>query len=1390
MTLAVEPRVDRVSLSRSQQNMYNGASQADDPRLYLIGKSYRLHPIEGPVFMSALEAAVVANAVQLCVLEQVPGESRYPELVRRLQFGDIVQTAADTDAPTTRGADELVRMWSTDLEAKPLVRYTVHTETDGRVVGLDIHAHHLLLDGGAIAVIETDLGQRLAGLAETETPCPRASLAKISEAHSREATKTDESLRRFGQAVQRELADASHTGGYGHGAGGGPVGAARGVLRESFTLSGKAFEKIETLSEAKQVPLNILVAAAAIAVDASLRQSTATLLIHAVDNRFAEPDLNVATCLVNSIAHPVRFPAFASVQDVVHALDRDYVRASRRRWFREEQYRRMYLAINKTSHVEALTFNFIRETCAPALRLFLSAAPYATDIGPVEGMTVSCVVDEEQRTLTLSIWNRADVGDANTPPLWMAERIAAALGSMEAMWHLPIAMTVNEWFGIGVDGTRRRGDECVRAEAAATPAWFLDADGGVDRFLRGRQFVEPWIAWLVAGGVAPGDIVVCVDDDTDKTVDLLIACHLAGCGYSVCESAKDMPLRADSITEHDGGAVTHVVDTAAPIPTNLDGATRRLVEERTEAVVRDAGLATRTAYIMATSGSTGRPKLVPVTHGALALFARAAANAYGWEARDSILQCAPLTSDISVEEIFCGAVCGLRIVRSAAMKSGDLDALVRDIQVLEPTLIDLPTAVWHLLCDDAQSLASIGCSALRQVVVGGEAIRPSAVDTWLDSAGAQGVSLISSYGPTETTVVVTYLPIDGTRHGDSSERLRVGLPVVPNTVFVAFGEIVVVGETVSAGYLGTSGDSFGVVRTADGASRRAFATADRVVFDEDGFPAFSGRRDAIVKISGRRIDTAAIVRRVGEEPGIADAGVGVHRGALVVWFQARKDLNDNELATRIRRLLVDSGVSSFFVVSVSRIPRKPNGKIDDERLRTMPQFVDAAPDEEAAIATAAGLARIWSRYLGREIRAESSLLAEGIGSLDLIRILPDTRRYLGRQLSVLDVISADSAAYLAAAGAAADQLGAADTACEIGADLERLTATPRVTVLNGNNSRANADGPIVVLGASGIVGTGFARATVDLKSDGALRPDVVLVTRSELPDSGPWPALRAVDGVRVQHVGTGFGPQALDTLMRENGARTLVNCIGNTNMLAPYRDIRDANVQWVSAAADICAARDARLIHMSTFVVNAEVDAARVTDPREALYPYAASKALAELVVAASPRGLDFTLARLPRVLGEAGQLVDSADVLVSIVDACIALRACPSVSLTEEVTTGYAAATSILGMAGEPSALGRGITVVRGMEVRYAEFLAGFGLDELELSEWKQLLDGSDWAKRNPRRWSVIDAWAGLGLRLGSQTYADHLARYPTISLDAAVSELGAVPESIRDLLVQGCSQ
>lgn len=1370
--------MQRIPLSKSQQNIYHGVLQDSDPELYLIGKSYRLHRLELSAFLAALLATILKNPVQLCVLEAPTADAAYPQFLPQLQFDDIVRVRGGDEPQPDR--DELTCSWSVDILAKPLVRYTVLTDRSGHVSGLVVYTHHILADGGATGIIEADLAEQLS---HPEIPCVVDGLARLVQAHHREAARVAESLPRLSEAVQRELADQARDGDFVRLSNDAPGSAARGVLRESVHVCGKAFDAILALSQAEHVPLNVLVAAAAVAVDASRRQSTQSLLVHAVDNRFGEPDLNVATCLVNSVAHPIRFSAFASVQDVVRTLDRAYVKAVRRRWLREEHYRRMYLAINRTSQLEALTLNFIREPCAPSLRPYLVEAPVATDIGPVEGMTVACVLDEDQRTFSLAIWDRADLPDV-TARRGVAERIATALESMPAMWHRPIALTVGEWFGISPEGVRRQADWTGATDGPRAAAWFLDSAERVRHIIDSRRYVYPWIAWLVRNGTAPGDILIFIDDNTDKTIDLLIAAHLAGCGYSVCDAGDELPLRVKTIADN-GYSVRPVDVAAAQLAAAPHDDLAALVDQRIKQVAQDNSLATKTAYVMPTSGSTGQPKLVRVSHGSLALFCEAARRAYGWGPNDTVLQCAPLTSDISVEEILCGVFCGAELVRSTAMRSGDVSALSQDLVTKRATIVDLPTAVWHLLCEDADALDTISRSALRQVIIGGEAVRPNAVDKWIDSPAGQHISLISSYGPTEATVVATQLPMvcDGAAV-EAHARLRLGRPMLPDTVFVAFGEVVIVGDLVSSGYLGIDGGGFGAVTTADGSRRRAFATADRVAFDDNGFAVFSGRRDAIVKVAGKRVDIAEVSRRIAEDAAVSDVAVELHNGSLGVWFEARRTREGDEdaaAAARIRRLLAVLGVSSFFVVAVRNIPRKPNGKIDSDSLRTMPQLVGAAvPNDTEAGETATGLAAVWSLHLGRAIRPDSSLLGEGIGSLDLIRILPYTRTYLGRHLSILDLISADTATNLVS------DLGSGPPA-EIDRDLAALSRTrPRIAP----RSIRRPGQAIVVLGASGILGTGFARAVLEAKQSGVVLPDVVFVTRSPLPAADPWASLAALDGVRIASVAAGFDAEELDALLHATGAGTVVNCVGNTNVVVPYRELRPANVELVSAIVEACANHGIRLVHLSTFVVNADVTGPHVTDPRESPYPYAASKSLAELVVVSSPSELDFTIVRLPRVLGEDYQLRETADILVSVVDACTALRAYPRLTLTEEVTTGRAVAHAILGLLhgfSAPAELGRGVTVVHGEAVAYAELLSGYGLDELDVVTWKHRLDQSDWAKRNPRRWSVVDAWVTLGMRLGPRSYAEYLAEYPTIALGGApVGELVATPESVRELLAR----
>ncbi|OBA72848.1 peptide synthase [Mycobacterium sp. 1554424.7] len=1407
MSSPEDGRIDRIPLSRSQQNIYNGVLQDDDPALYLIGKSYRFHPLRLSRFLPALEATILESPVQLCVLEEPPTRTEYPDWIVRLRFGDIVRVRSDDVCQTNDGDEELKRTWFAGILAKPLVRYTVWIDDSGYVVALDMHAHHILVDGGATGIIEADLARYLAADGTAEIPCARVGLTKLAASHLRETANVEESLQRLTDVAQRELTDETRYTGHGQGSHDAAGAAAKGILHEAARVSGTAFDEILALSQAKRVPLNVLVAAAAVAVDASLRQSTQGLLVHVMDNRFGDPDLQVATCLVNSVAHSVRFPPFASVDDVVRTLDRSYVKAVRRRWLREEHYRRMYLAINRTSHIEALTLNFMREPCAPDLRPFLSEAPVATSIGPVEGMTVACVLDEERRCLDLAIWNRADRSVRMTQST-VAARIAAALESMAAGWDQPIAMAVNEWLGINPDGTRGGTDGPTLREPAPTTTWFRTTAGGVQQFLGRRRHVYQWVAWLVQRGAEPGDVLVFTDDDTDKTIDLVIACHLAGCGYSVCDSAAEAAVRAKAIAAQCGGGSAHVVDVAAAQLEEIQGhEPRKLADARIEQVTQDPLLATRTAYIMPTSGATGPPKLVRVSHGSLALFCDAVSRIYGWGTDDTILQSAPLTSDISVEEIFGSAICGSRLVRSTATRTGDIEALARDLVAKRPTVIDLPTAVWHLLCDDRDAIDAIGRSRLRQIVIGGEAIRSSAVDKWIDSGVSQAISLLSTYGPTETTVAVTYLPIIGEGSTVAGvARLGLGRPIVPNTVFVAFGEVVIVGDLVSCGYLGMDSPGFGTVTTVDGARRRAFATADRVTCDDIGIPIFAGRKDAFVKISGKRVDTDEVARRLCEDPRVCDVAIAADNGSLRVWFETRRTRDaaqDAAVAARIRRILVSLGISSFFVVGVPNIPRKPNGKLDAESLPILPQCLDVMASDAKAGERAAGLAAVWSRHLGRAIRPDSSLLGEGIGSMDLIRILPATRTFLGRHLSALDLIGADTAANLASglAGAlpTADAWMDSGTAAEIERDLASVRRGHSVSgscVKQSSNSHREhaSERPIVVLGASGILGTGFAEAVLELKRSGAQCPDVSFATRSKLPNRNPWTDLQSVDGVRFKHLVSGSVAAELEALIDDAGAGTLVNCAGNTDVLAPYRGLRAANVELVARLSETCARRGTSLVHLSTFVVNADVTAPRVTDPRDAPYPYAASKSLAEIALAGSPNTLDFNIVRLPRVLGEDYQLRDSADVLVSVVNACVALGAYPSLTLTEEVTTGRSAAKQILGTLPQLTGsveLGRGITVVRGEAVAYADFLSGYAPDELDVVEWKYRLDHSDWATQNPRRWSVVDAWVSLGRRLGARSYAEYLADCPTIALGIGpVAEITAPTQSLRALLAHACSQ
>ena len=129
---------------------------------------------------------------------------------------------------------------------------------------------------------------------------------------------------------------------------------------------------------------------------------------------------------------------------------------------------------------------------------------------------MACVLDEEPAHTQPGYLEQSGSARAKACTTGSAERIAAALESMAALWDQPIAMTVDEWFGVGPDGARWQGDAAIRTTQPTAPAWFLDAAGGVRPNSGKPPYVYPWVAWLVQNGAVPGDVLVFADDNTDK----------------------------------------------------------------------------------------------------------------------------------------------------------------------------------------------------------------------------------------------------------------------------------------------------------------------------------------------------------------------------------------------------------------------------------------------------------------------------------------------------------------------------------------------------------------------------------------------------------------------------------------------------------------------------------------------------------------------------------------------------------------------------------------------------------------------------------------------------------------------------------------------------------
>ena len=527
-------------------------------------------------------------------------------------------------------------------------------------------------------------------------------------------------------------------------------------------------------------------------------------------------------------------------------------------------------------------------------------------------------------------------------------------------------------------------------------------------------------------GVGPEVVVgLCVERSPDMVVGL-IGILKAGGAYLPLDPAYPADRLAFMLA--DAGAP--VVVTQAALLDRLPAHEARVVclDADADVVAREPATAPalrldphHSAYVIYTSGSTGRPKGVAMAHQALANLVAWNNDAIEGGPGTSVAQFAPISFDVSAQEILSTLIAGKTLFALPNNTRRDPAALFDWLAGHAINELYAPNLVIDSLCEEIVA-RDHDPTALIHVVQAGEALTLDA--TKRTAFGVRGSArLHNHYGPTETHVVTSFdFPEDP---WEWPSIAPIGRPIWNTRVYVldgglepvpagVAGELYIAGTGLARGYLGRAGltaerfvaDPFGPTGS------RMYRTGDLARWRADGVLEFLGRADHQVKLRGFRIEPGEIEAALIGHASVAQAVVVAREERLVAYVVAAtgETADASILREHVGRLLPDYMVPAA-IVTLDRLPLTPNGKLDRAALPAPEQRGEGrsprTPQEEI-------LCGLFAEVLGVErVGIDDDFFALGGHSLLATRLISRIRSVLDVEVAIRSLFEAPTVAALA-----------------------------------------------------------------------------------------------------------------------------------------------------------------------------------------------------------------------------------------------------------------------------------------------------------------------------------------------------------------------------------------
>ncbi len=588
--------------------------------------------------------------------------------------------------------------------------------------------------------------------------------------------------------------------------------------------------------------------------------------------------------------------------------------------------------------------------------------------------------------------------------------------------------------------------ETFEAQVRTTPDAVALTTGGGERYTYAELHAD---ASRLAGelarlGIGPETIVALVLPRSSRSVVAILGVLAAGAAYLPVDITLPT-TRVESILRQSGPAlaitVADHIELAGGLPALVldDPAAAERISRLSATAPAVRRHPEHSAYVIFTSGSTGEPKGVVGTNAAiLAYFAdhrdrvyRAAAARLGRPLR--IAHAWSLSFDASWQPMI-GLLDGHALHLFDAEEMRDADRLVQGMASQQIDMIDTTPSMLVQL-----RAAGLLDRPLEVLALGGEAI-----DTALwQQLRVLPPAVFNCYGPTEATVEAVVAPVkhyDTPTIGTANARtfgyvLDSTLRMVPTGVV---GELYLSGAQLTRGYVGRSAlTASRFVADPLRPGQRMYRTGDLVRRLPHGGYAYLGRADTQVKIRGYRVEIGEIEAALRGRAGVHDAAVAVVRratGATLVGFVVWHRGSDSdpvglraELAERLPLYMVPSRI-----VVLPRLPVNTNGKLDGHALDRLASdalsHVSADGAASASTETQRTLCKVCrEQFNGVAPHIDDDLFALGLDSIVAISLVHKARRR-GLVVSPRMVFTAPTIRGLAAA---IDEAGP-DTAAQDG----------------------------------------------------------------------------------------------------------------------------------------------------------------------------------------------------------------------------------------------------------------------------------------------------------------------------------------------------------------------